>query len=103
MNRKVNFCVKCYIFTFFCIILACTLQYTSNQSPKRQEGRENLGNTKSHISIQNRLYVCCSSALQVLWVYADKAFNFCVLSYVLFKGRRLLCWCATRAVPGYGL
>ena len=111
MNHKVNFHVKCYVFTFSCVILARTLQYTSKKSPKREEGRERSRKDCVFVfqcKIGFMSVVAGRSAPQVSWVYTDKTFNFCVFSFVpvmdrkLFKASLLLYWGAMPALPGYG-
>lgn len=110
MNHKVNFHVKCYVFTFSCVVLAHTLQYTSKESPKREEGREK--SRKDYVFIfQYKIgfmsVVAGHSAPRVSWVYTDKTFNFCVFSFVLvtdrklFKANLLLYLGAMPALPGY--
>lgn len=63
MNHKVNFHVKCYVFTFSCVVLAHTLHIHQKSSQKGKKAEKNLGKTMSLYFNTNRLYVCCSRAL----------------------------------------
>lgn len=79
MSHKVNFHVRCYIFTFSCIILACAIQYIFKKSlQKENKAEKNLGKTMSSYFVESQDFVVAGCSAQVSWVYTGKTYNFCV-------------------------